>query len=171
MTKSSTRQRAVAYAARNHCLSVYGNAIVSFSLQPPDPAFLEVWTRAVDRLAKSSTVKISVVTVVDSNARPPDDASRRAIRDAVSRHHHDIGAFAYVVEGHGFGAAALRSVVSLISLAARYPFPQKVFANVADAAAWMLQRTPAGSEDVTAGGLVSVVEMMRNQVKQLATAV
>ncbi|HXE85360.1 MAG TPA: hypothetical protein VN524_01010, partial [Hyphomicrobiaceae bacterium] len=145
MPISSANRRAVLYSDRDHCLAIHGNAVISYSLQPPNPAFLAAWTAAVERLVKATDAAISVVTVIDSQARPPDDGSKREIRDTVTRHRRRIGTFAYVIEGHGFGAAALRSMISLISLAARYPFPQKVFASINDASAWTAQHTPTAS--------------------------
>jgi hypothetical protein len=170
MPPASAKRSAVVYSDRDHCVAIHGNAVISYSLQPPNPTFLVAWTAAVERLIKTATAPISVVTVIDSQARPPDDGSKRAIRDTVTKHRRCIATFAYVVEGHGFGAAALRSVVTLISLAARYPFPQKVFANITDASAWMAEQMPTASAAVTTAGLISVLEMMRYEVRLLARA-
>ncbi len=41
----------------------------------------------------------------------------------------------------------MRSTISLISLAARYPFPQKVFGRVEEAVPWMISRPYRGSAD------------------------
>jgi hypothetical protein len=76
-----------------------------------------------------------------------------------------------VIEGEGFGAAALRSAISLMSLAARYPYPQKVFKRVSDATAWILPRMSAELPDVTVASTLASVELMRRQVKPLAAAI
>jgi hypothetical protein len=161
------------YLDHDHCLSVLGNAVVSFSLQPPNPRFLEVWTASVDQVVAQTNGPISVIIIIDSNARAPDEVSKRAILNTVFRHRAAIGAFAYVIEGQGFGAAALRSAVSLISLAARYPFPQKVFKAAGDGAVWALGHVPSSADHgVTVTAICLGVEAMRNAVKQqLANAI
>jgi hypothetical protein len=169
MPVSSTRRSAFAYSDRDHCVTVYCNTVLSFSLQPPNLRYLEAWAQSMDRLSKLTSDPIVVMTVIDSQSRPPDELARGAIRSAVDRHRHRIAAFAYVVEGGGFGAAAMRSAISLVSLAARYPFPQKVFANTAEATAWIFQRVPAESVgDASAVGIISGVEAMRHEVTRLA---
>jgi hypothetical protein len=162
----------ILFSDRDHCLCAYGNTLLAFSLQPPNPRYLQAWTKAVGELVEQSSGPISVLIIIDSGARAPDEVSKREIRTTTIRHGHGIGAFAYVIEGEGFGAAAMRSAVSLISLAARYPFPQRVFKSAGDAAAWMRSLTPADSaRGVTVPGMLAAVESMRDAVKQLAVAV
>jgi hypothetical protein len=169
MLKSPTNRRDVVYSDKDHCIAVYGNAILSYSAEPPNPRYLTAWVGAMDRLTGRSPRPLAVLTIIDSRARAPDETSKKAIRSAVSRHCNNICAFAYVVEGHGFGAAAVRSALSLISLAARYPFPQKVFANVPAATPWAVAKIPdEPARDITVARIISVVEAMRYQVKQLA---
>jgi hypothetical protein len=173
MSTLAAKRPVFSFLDQDHCLSVLGNAVLSFSLQPPHPRFLEVWTAAVDQAVARSNGPISVIIVIDSNSRAPDEVSKRAILNTVLRHRAAIGAFAYTIEGHGFGAAALRSAVSLISLAARYPFPQKVFKTPADGAVWALGHVPSSADHgVTVTAICVTVEAMRNAVKQqLASAI
>lgn len=169
MGSSSNKQQLFLYSDQEHSLSVYGNAVLSFSLQPPNAQYLTAWAEAMARLAKRSDSPIVVITVVDGSCRPPDEPSKRAIRDTILRHSAKIGAFAYVIEGDGFGAAAVRSAVTLISLVARYPFPQKVFKEVGPACSWTLERVPPVPQQVvTAPGMMSAIMTMRTEVRQLA---
>lgn len=168
---SSTRQRAMLYSDAEHCLAVVGRTVVSFSLQPPNPSYLKAWAAAMDRLAQQSNQPISALTVIDSGARVPDDEAKTEIRNTVLRHQKQVCAFAYVIEGHGFGAAAMRSAISFISLLARYPFPQKTFANIPAATAWMMQQVPVGAaKGTSAAELISVLESMRQQLARVAAA-
>jgi len=168
---SSTRQRAMLYSDREHCLAVAGRTVVSFSLQPPSPGFLRAWAAAMDRLAQQSSEPISALTVIDSSARVPDDAAKADIRNTVLRHQKQMCALAYVIEGQGFTAAAMRSAISFISLLGRYPFPQKTFANIAGATAWTMQQLPTeGSMGASAVELISVLEAMRRQLARVAVA-
>jgi hypothetical protein len=125
----------------------------------------------MDRLAQHSSEPISVLTVIDGASRVPDDAAKAEIRNTVVRHQKQMCALAYVIEGQGFGAAAMRSAISFISLLARYPFPQKTFANIAAATAWTMQQMPTGAaKDISAAELISVLEAMRQQLTRVAVA-
>jgi len=160
------------YSDSDHCVSLLGNVIISFSLQPPNPSYLKAWTKAMDHLVESTSGPIAIATIIDSRSRPPDETSKRAIRATVSKHAARTCAFVYVVEGQGFAAAAMRSALSLISLTARYPFPQKVFANVPAGTAWLFQRMESVAvTSATSREIGSTVETMRSRVKHLATAV
>ena len=168
---TATEERDIIYADRDHCVGVHGSTVVAFSLQPPNPMCLAAWTAALVQLAQRSDAPVSILIIVDSGARPPDDGTKREIQRVTSRHADSIGAFAYVIEGEGFGAAALRSAMSLMSLAARYPYPQKVFKSVGDAVAWMLLRATGKSGDgVAVASILAIVERMRQRLKPLAAA-
>jgi hypothetical protein len=159
------------YSDAEHCIAAAGRAVISFSLQPPSQGYLKAWTAAMDRLARESSQPISVIILIDSRASVPDDAAKAAIRETVLRHQKQIRAFAYVIEGQGFAAAAMRSAISFISLVARYRFPQKTFANIAGATAWTMQQGPAGaSQGTSAAEIISVLETMRQQLARLAAA-
>jgi hypothetical protein len=159
------------YSDEDHCIDVVGNVILTYSAQAPNPTYLEAWTRTMDTLVRRTSAPIAVITVISPLARAPNEPSKKAIRATIGAHRGNIGAFAYVVEGHGFGVAAMRSALSLISLAARYPFPQKVFANMRDAAPWAIQRVPGALESgVTCDGLIAVVDLMGAQLQRLAAA-
>ena len=61
--------------------------------------------------------------------------------------------------------------VPFISLLARYPFPQKTFANIPAATAWMMQQVPVGAaKGTSAAELISVLESMRQQLARVAAA-
>jgi hypothetical protein len=153
------------YSDRDHCIAVQGRTILTYSTRQPTLAFFNAWTRAMQQLADADASKIASLTIIDSSgARPPDDTSRKAIRQAFARHSAKICAFAYVVEGEGFAAATIRAAVSLITMAERHPFPLRVFATVADAITWVLPRLPEhGVHDGPA--LVALADAMRRQTQ------
>jgi hypothetical protein len=155
------------YSDAHHSIALCGNVVLTYSSDMPNPSYLEAWTQATDRLMARGTERIAVVTVIDSRARPPNDDSKKLIRSTIERHKDHIEAFAYVVEGRGFGAAAMRSALSLINLAARYPFRQKVFSNIEEGAQWLC----ANIKDPQTGGantLIGVVQTMRGNVRLAA---
>ena len=132
------------YRDEHHVISVCQTAVLTYSIQAPNPRYLEAWTRTVDLVLEQYRAGLYVMTIIDRNASAPDDASKTSIRKTIVRHAAQIDAFAYVVEGEGFRSAAMRSALSLIAMAARYPFPQKVFGRVEGAVPWMLTRPCRG---------------------------
>jgi hypothetical protein len=169
-SSAQTRLGGQLYCDEHHCISIYGNAILTYSTDPPNPVYLQHWTRATERLVDKTSGSISVVTLIDSRSRAPDELSKRAIRATIGKHSQHIANFAYVVEGTGFGAAAMRSALSLISLAARYPFPQRVFSSLEAAAPWILNTADAPRLGMGPTSLIAAAELMRGQVRQLAAA-
>jgi len=71
---STATERDIIYKDRDHCIGVHGSTLVAFSLQSPNPVCLAAWTTALVQLAQRSDGPISILIIVDSGARPPDDA-------------------------------------------------------------------------------------------------
>jgi hypothetical protein len=153
------------YSDAHHSISTCGNAIMTYSANTPNPRYLQAWDQATTRLAARVEGSIVVVTIIDSRSPSPSEAERKAIRETITEHKHQIAALAYVVEGRGFGAAAMRSALSLMSLAARYPFPQKVFSSIEDSAAWVARASGPGGMPAR---FIAAAEMMRGQVRLAA---
>lgn len=146
------------------------NAVLTYSSDAPNPSFLEAWTRTVARVAEQSPGGLLALTIIEGGVRPPDDASRTRIRNTVMRHAAELKAFAYVIQGEGFGAAALRGALSVMSLAARYPFPMKVFGRVEEAVPWMLKRPNQGAQATSAIKLTTAANSLRSQLGSDAAA-
>jgi hypothetical protein len=75
-------------------------------------------------------------------------------------------AAATVIEGSGFRAAATRTAVSTMFLFARPPYPHKVFGDLAEGAAWVLEtagKTTAIA--VSRDDIVRAVEAARATIK------
>jgi hypothetical protein len=165
------RLGAPVYQDAQHVICVCQNTVLTYSGDAPNPRYLDAWARTVQLVAEQYPTGVLVITLIDRHAHVPDDASKAHIRNTVLRHADQIGAFAYVVEGEGFGAAAVRSALSLISLAARYPFPQKVFGRAEDAVPWMLSRPGRQGERHTqdAAKLIGVANSLRGLLRLNAT--
>jgi hypothetical protein len=160
-----------AYRDAQHVMTVWENAVLTCSRDAPNPRYLQAWANTMELVAGQFPEGLLVMTMINSQARAPDDASKNHIRNTVLRYSTQIAAFAYVVEGEGFGPAAIRSALSLVSLAARYPFPMKVFGRVDDAVPWMLsrasQRLPRAQSSAQ---LVSVANSLSDQLRSVAAA-
>jgi hypothetical protein len=153
------------YSDAHHSIITCGNAIMTYSVDVPNPRYLEAWDLATTQLAARVEGSIVVVTIIDSSAPSLNEVERKAVRSTISKHKHQIAALAYVVEGRGFGAAAVRSALSLVSLAARYPFPQKVFSSVEKSAEWVVRASGPGS---TPARYIAAAEMTRDQSRLAA---
>jgi len=159
------RLSASVYQDAQHVISVYENAVLTCSNDAPNPAYLEAWTRTVELVKDRFPAGLLAVTIINSHVRAPDDASRAHIRATVLRHAAEIEAFAYVVEGEGFRASAVRSALSLMSLAARYPFPLKVFGHVEEAVPWMLSHSTKGApRGLDPAKLIAAANSLRGQL-------
>lgn len=153
------------YRDPQHVIAVYQNTILTYSGDAPNPQYLDSWTRTVEQVAARFPTELLALTIIDRHVRAPDDNARTRVRNAVLRHAESIRAFAYVIEGEGFGAAAVRSAVTLISMAARYPFPQKVFGHVETAVPWLLSCTPQrAARALDAGTLVEIARSLPGQL-------
>lgn len=159
------------YSDAHHCISVAGSCIVTYSNQPPDARYFVAWNAAVARLEAQHSGLLSVVTIIDSSAPSPDEAARTLMRSAMNRYAQSIERFAYVVEGRGFIAAAIRSAISLVNMAARTPYRQKVFASVEEAGVWLARTSPQPGQGMDAKALSSLAHAMRDTVSGLARAV
>ena len=90
--------RELIYTDREHCVAVQGRTILTYSTRQPTVAFFNAWSRAAQQLVDADASKIASVTVIDSSgARAPDEAARKAIHQAFTRHGVKLYAFAYVV--------------------------------------------------------------------------
>ena len=136
--RAASASQAYAYSDHEHIMCVLGNVLFTYSLAAPSARYLAACSDVIERLEPPALL----LTVIDSRARAPDSASKAAIRQLVTRHESRIAGLAYVIEGEGFGAAAIRSALSLINLAARYRFPQRVTATAGEAIPWLLEQLP-----------------------------
>lgn len=153
------------YHDGQHVIAVHENTVLTYSSEAPNPGFLQAWTRTVEQVIEQLQAGLLAVTIIECGVRAPDDGSRLQIRNTLMRHAAELQAFAYVVEGEGFGAAAVRGAISLISLAARYPFPLKVFGRAEEAVPWMLNRPHRGDRRASVPKLLSVANSLRDELR------
>ncbi len=107
----------------------------------------------------------AVLSIIEPNASMPPGE----VRDELSRTLREFGdlikASGVVFEGAGFRAAAVRSVVTGISLVAKQPFPHKVFATVNAASSWMAPSMPDGA--TSPRELAEAVADIRRQLAEM----
>jgi hypothetical protein len=107
----------------------------------------------------------AMLTIVEVNAPMPDLPAREAVAGFMRDVGASVRASALVSEGAGFRAAAVRGVVTGLTMLARQPYPHKVFATVDDAGRWLVPLMPPGSAPRPgADALVSAIANLRAQL-------
>jgi hypothetical protein len=151
------------YSNEDQCIATAGSCVITYSRQPPDTRVFAAWHPVVARLAGQHAGKVSILVVIDSGARTPDESQRKLIASAMQRHAQSIERFAFVVEGRGFASAALRSAISLLNLATRTPYRQKVFATLEEAGVWLAPAWRERGSAMDARALSALVQTMRDK--------
>jgi hypothetical protein len=133
---------------------VQANQVVvgpEFRLGHVGPLAVSVWNgRAtgaqVDRalalireLVEQNPTGVMLLAVLAKGCGIPDEEARSKLTAGLTRVRTHVRAVANVVEGQGFGGAALRGALTSIGLVIRPPYPQKVTASVSEAAAFLQQ--------------------------------
>jgi hypothetical protein len=78
-----------------------------------------------------------LLTVIEEGASLPPAEAREAVAIFLRTAAGKIRMSAVVHEGSGFRAAAVRSVVTGLSMLVRLPYPHEIFATVEQAAKWL----------------------------------
>jgi hypothetical protein len=143
------------------------------------PIFLTVWKKvtrpdyarsiqfAVRDLAHSvPNQRVACLTIIEEKVELPNAESRTAVANIFRFNLEHIVCSANVMEGEGFRAAAVRGVVTGITLVARQPFPNHVFSSVTQAARWIAQAFAKEGDHVTASrlsasDLINAVDQVR----------
>jgi hypothetical protein len=90
--------------------------------------------------ALSSPGGIGLLAIVSRHAWTPSSAQRKQLAYFLTNARY-IRCSAVVMEGSGFRAATVRSVVTALDMLARYPFPQRV-CDLEDAIAMFMRELP-----------------------------
>jgi hypothetical protein len=104
-------------------------------------------------LARRRGTQIGSVVMVGAGrgaVNAGDNAQRSAFLRAMKEVEPHMFATAVVVTSDGFAGAALRAFVSGISLAARSPYPLKVFDGFASARDWIVPLAPRDHREIAA---------------------
>jgi hypothetical protein len=78
-----------------------------------------------------------LLTIIEQGAPMPTSEVRTALARFMTEGARVIRSSAVAFEGAGFRAAAVRGVVTGLTMLARQPYPHKVFATMPDAAQWL----------------------------------
>lgn len=104
--------------------------------RPTVPAAEEVG-RQYRRMMGNCPDGFGVLFIIEEHIPMPDEPTRRAIAAAMESVGSAILGMAGVQEGTGFRGAAIRSVLTALNAMTSAPYPRKLAATVAEAAAWL----------------------------------
>ena len=108
---------------------------------------------AAEKLILAETLNypggLGCIVVIPAGAKPPPEAQRKAIDGVLTRLSSQLRGLAWVVEGAGFGAAAVRGVLIGLSLYGRRSYPTHVCTSVHDALGWLATRLGTSSDTKT----------------------
>lgn len=119
-------------------LWTWGRVFVNRWVSPAQVVLLQRLAMAQAELIESvPDRRIAVFTVLAQNSTrlPSSDARKEAERIAKT-YGPSIGTQAQVIEGNGFIAATARALLTGVNVAARVPYPVKVFAGAENSVPW-----------------------------------
>jgi hypothetical protein len=121
--------------------------------------------RACRDFAKAHPRGIGLLTIVAEQAPMPSAAARQAVAEFLAHGSSYIKCSAVVMEGAGFRAAAVRSVVTGLTMLAKQAYPHRV-CSVQDAVT-MLSRTltPITGRPIDFGELRTSIEELRRRAE------
>lgn len=123
----------------DHCCCAFGNVVLIYSLRVPTNSHVERTVGAIAELGRRYPAGLGLLLLLDPSAGAPDEPARRAIR----QFYFDIATFVragvQVIEGEGFVAAGKRSVVTLINMGTKLPFPLKVVGSLEQGSSLLLE--------------------------------
>jgi len=142
--------------------TTWSNLIFAIENTEPTVSYITALRTLIQQMRHDSGRGVGLMVVIRSDAKPPSDEVREQIKSAARSFHGDVLAFAHVVEGEGFLAAAKRAAFTLLVGTARLGFPIKVFRSVGEGMPWLLRTMgDALGEEITAGELQLLVEEFR----------
>jgi hypothetical protein len=115
--------------------------------------------RLIRKLALSHPEGLGVMQVVEVDAIPPDDETRRAFSDAMQV--RSIRHFSVIHEGTGFKAAAVRAIVWGLHMTARPKFAHVVHKSVQEASRWAAAQNEHLGRHDDARGIERTVQQLR----------
>ncbi len=125
----------------NHTFAFHGNVmILVWGRETLVDAVVAV-CREMDQFGAQNPQGGGLVTIVEADAEMPSTAARSAVADLLRRATY-VRRSALIQEGSGFRAAAVRGVVTGMTLLAKQSFPHQVFDSTRSAIPWMIAGLP-----------------------------
>ncbi len=149
----------------DHALATWGNVFVIIWRNETTIQGVEAFRAASLQFAKAHPEGIGLLTIIVDKAPMPPSKARDRLAAYMRDPNNGIRASGVLFEGSGFRSAAVRSVVTGLTIIARQAFPHKVFANINDTADFLAPLlSEACGEDVGSQDIVAAVADIRSRV-------
>jgi hypothetical protein len=147
----------------NHCVAVFGGTFIQiWRLATTYDAACRVRS-AARALGTRRSGPLSSFIIIEAACQVPDSASRAVLAFVLK----DLGprciASAFTYEGDGFRAAAVRAVLTGMTLINPPAMPHLVFQKVSDAGLWV-RRIHAEAGDPAADSLPDAITQLRREL-------
>ncbi len=125
-----------------HTVALWGDVVIVVWRREMRVDALRALGVTMGVLAQKSKIGLlgRFVVVEQAAARPSKEARDELVR---MTREYPVAFTAYVFEGDGFGAAAVRGIVTGVRIQSRSSSPVHVHASIADAARWVAANAPA----------------------------
>ncbi|TPV95453.1 MAG: hypothetical protein B7733_09875 [Myxococcales bacterium FL481] len=154
----------VTEASADHVLATYKNLSIVIWRLNTQPNACRALHRQTNRLADKFPDGVGLLTVVERSAPMPSTESRKLIASFFAGSTR-IKASAVAMEGSGFRASAVRSVVAGLTMMAKQPFPHKVFATLAVGLHWLVPELNANARcDLAESDVQRMMKQLRQHV-------
>lgn len=149
----------------HHCVATWRNVLVVIWRNETQLGAVRSLASHLAQFAEVPPKGCALLTIIEAGAPMPSAEARselaRFMTDAASR----LKSSAVAFEGAGFRAAAVRGVVTGLTMLARQPYPHKIFSTVQEAAQWLsssMQVTAQATVDAPA--LITTIQSLREQI-------
>lgn len=115
-----------------HCAASLGGLLILIIKGDPRPSIFEQQRRWHRKLDEASPHGAAFLGVLQADTPPPTEEARVVINRVFREFGKVVKGGVMVIEGDGFVAASFRSVLSMIVLALRLPYPLKVQRSIGE---------------------------------------
>jgi hypothetical protein len=157
----------VVHSERDFTVMTFQQVFVVIFHQETTVSAVGTLRRELPAFAAQHPAGIALLTIVEPDAPMPTSDAREALADFMNDKRQSILISGVAYEGTGFRAAAVRSVVTGLTVLARQPFPHKVFPTIDDASQWMITNLRGGKAGPTeVRGLIDAISAARAELQE-----
>ena len=146
-------------AGEDHCIATWNNVLLTTWRGAINPDGLESTHGLSFELAARYREGIVVYNIVEKGIPMPSNELRKRASEILHATGGHVRKTSTIVLGDGFWVSTARAAIATITLLARTPHPQKVFASLVDGADWVAGDLFGPS--ATAADLAAVGERIR----------
>lgn len=118
--------------SHEHCAATLGGLLILIIKEDPRPSIFEQQRRWHRKLEEVSPQGVAFLAVLQADTPPPTEEARVVIKRVFREFGKLMKGGVMVIEGDGFVAATFRSVLSMMVLALRLPYPLKVQRSIGE---------------------------------------